>query len=363
MRALNLVHTGSGDLRRVDRTVLQARAVVVAALSILLCTASPAEPLHDHDNGPLSGIFGMPDSTEGAAVLAKGNRRWDTTFSTSSHSVLADAPAETLTLDGETRRLSLDYRHGLGGGWEIGMEVPYLWHESGGLDEFIDDWHRWFGLPDGSRDMRPIDELEFFYADAGGTRVAFTGNSHGVGDVRLFGGWQFATDADRSLALRLGVKLPTGDSGELAGSGGTDVSIGFAADYAQLFGIPGLDGFYRVSAIHVGEPDLLADLYKKVVGHLSFGIGYRLNDTVELRVQSVSRTALYESDLENLGEVSSALVFGGHIDFSESLRLSIAVAEDVKVMSAPDVTFQLSLRYMLRGPTSAPRRGQPAGKT
>lgn len=361
-RGLIVVHTGEGNRRRAGKSALQVRAFV-AGLSILLCTASAAEPLHDHDNGPLSGIFGIPDSTEGAAVLAGGNSRWDVTFSTSSHSVIADAPAESLTLDGETRRLSLDYRRGLGGGWEIGMEAPYLWHESGGLDEFINNWHRWFGLPDGDRDTRPPDELEFVYADAGGTRVALTRNSNGFSDVRLFGGWQFATNADRSLALRLGVKLPTGDSGALAGSGGTDVSIGLAADYTQLFGIADLQGFYRVAAVHVGEPELLADRYREWVGHLSFGVGYRLNDTVELRVQSVSRTALYESELEPLGEASSALVFGGHIAFGERLSLGIAVAEDIKVMSAPDVTFQLSLRYTPRGPTSAPRRDQPAEKT
>mgnify|MGYP000054793850 CR=1 FL=1 len=42
--------------------------------AIALSPTLRAEALYDHDNGPLTGIFGIPDSTEGA-VLAPAGRR------------------------------------------------------------------------------------------------------------------------------------------------------------------------------------------------------------------------------------------------------------------------------------------------
>jgi hypothetical protein len=312
---------------------------------VVFAHAAHGDILHDHDNGPLTGYFGIPDSSEGSILLGPGTSGWGAMVMTASHSISDEGHDESIVLDGETTRLEMTYRRGIAPGIEFGIELPYVLHESGGLDPLVDKWHDWFGFSGGFRGTRPRGELEFLYADEAGTQIDFRRNSKGLGDARLFAGWQFRSGASHAMALRMGIKLPTGDSDKLVGSGGTDVSLGLAGDVTDIFGIKGLDAYYRANAIFVGKPDLLADRYKDLVGQLAFGLGYYLGDTVELRLQTALRGPLYDSSIETLGDSSATITFGGNIRLSPQSTLSIGVSEDVKVRSAPDVAFQLALHY------------------
>ena len=320
----------------------------VCAVAVILLIGSPvaADALHDHDNGPLTGFIGIPDSTEGSRLLDAGRSSWQSYVMTSSHSLTDTRLGETVLLDGETTRLELIYRRGLTSNWEIGVELPYLWHESGGLDSLVDSWHGLFGLPEGNRRARPRDELAFLYSDPSGTRVNFRHNANGIGDVRLLAAYRLHSGDRYGMALRFGLKLPTGDSENLLGSGSADFSLGLAGDADTLFGVAGLSGFYRINAILVGEPELLSDRYEELLGHAAIGLGYELNNRVELRVQGALRSTAYDSSVEVLGDPSGTITFGGHIRLSDRFRATIAVSEDVKVKSAPDVSFQLGLQYL-----------------
>ncbi len=321
---------------------------VCIGLSCLLAgSAFAGDVLEDSDNGPLTGFFGIPDSREGAQLLDDGQSAWAFAMSTASHSI-SDRRIdrdERIILDGETTRLEFRWQRGVGDRAEIGLVLPYTWHESGGLDSLVQTWHDVFGFPGGFRGTRPNDAIEFLYTDPGGERINFTRNAHGIGDARLLGAWRLATSSTHSIALRGSVKLPVGDSSELLGSGGTDVSIGLAGDHAQFLGSDRLNAFYRLNAVLLGEPDLLDDRHESFVGHVSLGFGYRLTESVELRVQGGVRSATYDSGIEVLGEPSGTVTFGGNLRLGANYTLGIAVSEDVKVRSAPDVTFRLALSY------------------
>jgi hypothetical protein len=325
---------------------MKALSRLATALTLSAVLSANAEPLHDHDNGPLTGFFGIPDSTEGAYLVPGGKSRWGLLLTSSSHSILDGRLGESVLLDGETTRLELTYRRGIGDRWEIGFELPYLWHESGGLDQFVDAWHDLLGLPGGFRERREQDQLDFLYADTAGQALDFSRNSNGIGDARFVAGYRPFAESKPGFAIRLGLKLPTGDSAELLGSGGTDLSLGIAGDTSELFGLTGLSGFYRLNTILVGKPDLLGDRYRDVIGHASLGFGYLLGSSFELRLQGAVRTAAYHSEVEVLGDPSGTVTLGGIFRLTNRLRLSIAVGEDVKVRSAPDVTIQMSLRYL-----------------
>ncbi len=303
--------------------------------------------LEDRDSGPLTGFFGIPDSREGALLLDDGRSSWAVSLSTASHSI-RDARVdlnETIILDGETTRLELKWRKGIGDRAEIGLVLPFTWHESGGFDSLVQNWHDALGFPGGFRSSRPNDVIEFLYFDPDGERLNFTRNVHGIGDPRLLGAWQLAKSSTHALALRGSIKLPVGDASELLGSGGTDLSFGLAGDYLTFHGNDRLNAFYRLNAVLLGEPEWLADKYESFVGHVSLGFGYRLTDRIELRVQGAVRSATYESGIEVLGEPSGTITFGGNIRLAADYTLGIAVSEDVKVRSAPDVTFRLALTY------------------
>ncbi len=312
---------------------------------LLLVSTASADALHDHDNGPFSGIFGLPDSTEGGALVPAGSQSWGFVMLMSSHSVVEAGQGESLVLDGETTRIELAWRRGLSSRVEIGFELPYVWHDPGGLDSIVDAWHAVFGLPEGPRASRPKDMLEFRYRDPQGIRFDLADGASGVGDARLFAGWQIGGSRRFQTALRFGVKLPTGNSSELLGSGGTDLSLGIAGDGRPLWGSDKLSGFYRLSAVHLGEPDLLAERYNAFIGHAAFGLGYAVIPGFELRLQGAFRSPLYDSAIDNLGKPSAALLLGGNFALTDRLLLSLAVGEDLVVKTAPDVSFQLAIRY------------------
>jgi hypothetical protein len=242
-------------------------------------------------------------------------------------------------------RAALDLRWGIRPGVEVGFELPYVTHQSGNLDSLIDTWHDIFGLPEGTRDDRPSDLLDFSYSDASRERLNFMQSTRGIGDLRVYGGLAIGSTANHQRALRVSVKFPTGDSDKLLGSGGTDVSIGIAGDLQKFSGSTRLSAFYRGNATYIGKPDLLADRYRDVVGQLSGGFAYAFNAAFELNAQSTFRTAVYKSEIEKFGEPSLTLTFGGNIRLKEHLVLSLGVTEDIRVGSAPDVSFNIGVRY------------------
>jgi hypothetical protein len=313
---------------------------------LFLAIALPVnpEPLYDPDNGALSGMFHFPDSSEGALLTPARRHRFSIVGITSSHSTSEEFGDEELVLDGETTRLFLDLRYGVSNKLEIGIRLPYVWHESGSLDSLVKSWHNALGLPLGSRRDRVNNQLEFAYRDGAEPLFDYQHNSNGPGDVRLLAGWQLTDSPNHLSALRFGLKLPTGDADDFHGSGGTDVSVGVAGDWRQLFGLDRLNGYYRAHISYIGEPDRLADRYEEFVGQLSAGAGYRLSGAVELRLQASGRSANYESNIEILGQSSAWVTFGARFNLSPAYVLDIAVAEDLKVRSAPDVSFLIALR-------------------
>lgn len=316
------------------------------SLILFLATAAVAEPLPDPDNGALTGIFHFPDSTEGGRFVAPGSHSVSIDAITSSHATEGIIGNESLSLDGETTRLELGFRYALSERIELGIDVPYVWHSSGALDALIDGWHETFGLPEGpSRRAQAQDQLRFRYQDPLGERISIDRSSHGIGDTRLIAGWRLSHRTNGSTAMRFGVTLPTGNTADLHGSGGVNVSVGIAGDRHELFGLEKLNGFYRLNAIHIGEPDLLADRYNEFIGQVAMGVGYQLTRGVELAVQGMARSATYDSEFDILGETSATVTFGGNIRLSDDYLLTLAVAEDIKVRSAPDVSFQIGFRY------------------
>ena len=324
------------------------QAAVITLLAI--ATSASAEPLHDQDNGPVSGIYNFVESTEGALLLPKGSFGWSLSAIASSHAVETEAGDESLVFDGETTRAELRLRFAPSDRIELGVELPYVWHSPGQLDGLIDSWHSIFNLPGGSRDFRDSDILQFSYSDASGERLNYGESSSGIGDIRLQAAYRLGDSPTHARALRFGATAPTGESENLHGSGAPTFSIGYVGDVSNLGANGRVSAYYRLHATWIGEPDLLSDIYKEWVAHVAGGFGFEAAKWLELRAQLAARTATHDSEIEVLGETSMILTFGGNIRLGENYDLMLAVGEDIKVSSSPDVSFQLALRYRPGGP-------------
>ena len=333
---------------RLSERIALNRAFRVGALWLLALpgTTALAEPLPEADLSPLISTLGLARAEDGAWLPAAGETYWRLTSSTASHSSQNADGSEMSLFDGETTRSSLAAEWGVHERYSVGIEVPYLWHESGGLDSFVTRWHNWFGFPNNLRDLVADDRIDFRYADAGTLLLDNQRNQRGIGDIRLTAGWQWQRDARMAKALRIAVKLPTGDPRRLTGSGGTDIALGLVADYRALGGNPRWSSFYRAHAILVGKPDRLGERARRLIGQVSGGVSFRAWERLTLSAQATLRSQAYDSDLRLLGDPAMLLNVGGTIRLAERLRLAIAVGEDVRVDTAPDVTIALSLRYL-----------------
>ncbi|MBT8085488.1 MAG: DUF3187 family protein [Woeseia sp.] len=320
-----------------------ALTLVSAFACAPVCAVATALP--DPDLSPLIATIGLPRANEGANLLPQSVTRWRTSVATASHSVQDSNDDETLLFDGETTRLAVGIDYGVSERLQIGLEVPYLLHESGGLDHFVESWHDWFGLPNGIRGLTEDDQLNFFYQSPTAEQLSVQQNQRGLGDIRLLAAWQLNRDAHSATAVRASLQLPTGKSERLTGSGSGTLSFGIAGDYSEIFGRPRFSSFYRANLVAPLEPDRFADRAKPLIGVFAAGISAQANSRLELTLQGLLRSAAYDSDTRMLGEAAFLLNVGGTISLSDTLELTIAVGEDLRVDSAPDVTLALMLQY------------------
>lgn len=258
-----------------------------------------------------------------------------------SHSIGESEGNNVVLFDGETNVLSLTATRGVGANWRLALTLPYVWHDSGTLDSFIDDWHSWFGFPDGIRDEVPRDDLRFEYRRGGERVIDLTRNTRGIGDLRVAAGWSPPALSSRGLSLSLGAKLPTGDAAKLTGSGAVDISAALhwrrdEADRRWAF-----DASAGVALL--GEADIDLGDQRRVawLGHL--GAAYRITDRLTLGGRAQFHAGPVADAPDPLSAASVIVVVGGAVAFGRDWRLDITVDEDLNVETAPDVVFRAAL--------------------
>lgn len=333
------------------RTIL-----LVAALLLTLwsdrCHAGELAitPFYTFNQSPLIQIYGIP-AAENSVVQAPG-KVWTLLAVDVANSYLVRETAhEKLLLDGEGERLTLTLRYGIANRAEVGIDVPLVAYNGGVFDGFIEDWHEFFGLPQGGRPEAPKGRLRFDYERDGVQRLAMDDAGLRPGDLRLTAGWQLYHDGrvhPVAVALRGSLKLPTGSSSRLTGSGSTDFALWLtgSSDYA----LPGRWGHAAVFAAAGGmvmsDGDVLRDQRENLVGFGSLGAGWSPAESFALKAQLSGHSAFYkDTDISQLGSGALQLLFGGTVAFSPRTTLDIALSEDVTVGASPDVALHLGLAH------------------
>ena len=321
-------------------------AVISAAL---LGPGNPAaagdlEPFYYSNQNPLVQIFGLPPA-EGARLTPAGQWQTGVALDIANNFTSTNRDGEMLIFDGETYRLGLVLRRGFGERLDLGVEIPYVHHDGGVFDDLIDGWHDLFGLPDGGRDDRPTDLLEYRYLIDGTERVTVVNSTGGIGDVSLTGGIALGTPTEeRQLALRARLKLPTGDEDDLQGSGGTDFALSLSAGRAGTLAERDMRVSGHLGVLWTGDSDLLSDRQESVVGFGGVAFGWQLWRGLAFKTQLDVHSAFYKGETDELGEVSWELAIGGEWDVTDNWSLDFAVVEDIAVDTAPDAVFHFLFR-------------------
>lgn len=329
------------------------------AITILIFSASPSicgadalsiPPFYTFNQSPLVQIHGLP-AAESALIQSPG-RTWSLlAIDVANNFVTRDTTLESLTLDGESYRLTVALRHGLTDKFEIGMDLPFIGHDGGIFDGFIEEWHSFFQLPQGKRGKAGHGRHLFSYEKDGQERLRLEESNFGIGDIRLSSGWQLYHDGSATplaVALRASLKLPTGSSAKLRGSGSTDIALWFSGSDDILF--PGewghLTMFISSGALAMTEGKVLKDQQEDLVGFGSLGLGWSPAQWIALKTQLSWHSPFYkESRLAALSRHAVQLLIGGTCALSARTALDLAVSEDITVATSPDVALHLGLSH------------------
>ncbi|GFO64035.1 DUF3187 family protein [Geomonas paludis] len=316
------------------------------------CQAEPLAitPFYTFNQSPLVQIYGLPAAE--SAVVQRTGKAWTLVAVDVANSYLKRETArETLLVDGEGERITLALRYGVGQGGEVGMDLPLVAYNGGIFDGFIEDWHEFFGLPQGQRPDAPKGQLRFAYARDGQQRLEMDRDGLGIGDVRFNGAWQLYRDGGVNpvaVALRGSLKLPTGSSSRLTGSGSTDLALWLtgSSDYA----LPGRWGHATVFAAAGGlamtDGQVLKDQHNNLAGFGTLGLGWAPADGFALKAQLSGHSAFFrDSAFSELSSGAMQVIFGGTVAFSPRTTLDIALSEDVTVGASPDVALHLGVGH------------------
>ncbi len=299
------------------------------------------------NQSPLVQIFGLPRDT-GSDIVQPGKFRIALNQDLSSNYTVNKNARELLTLDGEAYRVAFSARYGISSGWEAGIEIPFIVQGGGFLDSFVVDWHNAFGLPQGGRDSAPRNRLLYSYRKDGAPKLLMDKGAAGIGDIALTGGLSLydVSEAGRHdrLALKGSIKLPSGDSSYLRGSGSTDFVLQLCGSMINYSEWGSLGVYGSLGALAMSGSEVLRDQHNPVAGVGTLGLGWGPASWISFKVQLNSNTPLYHgSSLTELSKSSLMLISGGAIKLPGEYLLDIGVSEDIAVATAPDVSFHLGL--------------------
>jgi hypothetical protein len=304
-------------------------------------------PFSTFNQSPLVQIYGLPHDT-GADIVPPGKFHISLNQDLSSNYTANSSSHEQITLDSEVYRLAFAARYGVAPRWEVGVEIPYLSQGGGFLDSFVVSWHNTFGLPQGGRDSAPRDRMSYSYSKDGVQKLTVEQAGSGVGDMSLTSGFSLYENSDDKshdqLAVKAALKLPTGDSSSLRGSGGTDFMLQLCGSMTNFSEWGSLATYGSVGALAMSKGDVLPDQHNQFAGVGTVGLGWGPASWISFKVQLNGNTPLYrDSSLTELSKSPLLLILGGSLRFPGEYLLDIGVAEDVVVAAAPDVSFHLGL--------------------
>lgn len=297
-------------------------------------------PFETRDQNPFNLIHGQPSPTS-ANLMQNGSSRWSSSLIITNTTNIEQVSNESIHMDFEAYRLNLGYLHGLSENWNLKLDIPIQHYTGGIFDSAIENWHDFFGLPNGQRPSVDNNLLNIRYTQGSQVAVDLSDNSTSLGDIQIAIARKLLDQKHSAVSIWAGIKLPTGDENTMSGSGATDFSAWLAMDHKPSQNwtlnlnagtvIPGNDDFHGIP---------VSDYI--IYGHVS--AGWLVTQYINLKAQLQGHTSYYEdSELKILGD-AYLLSLGGTITINQCQHLDIAISEDIKVSSSPDISLLINWR-------------------
>ena len=303
-------------------------------------------------------LLGLQFAPETPDALRSKESRFSLQFDISNNLLAPDPRHGAVVIeDNEMQRLNFRWRRGIGGNLETEVAIPLLWRNGGVLDGILSAYHGLIGFK-GNQDDNPAGRESFRkyqsrlqLADSNGNVLIDQGSAFGIGDLTLTLKKVFNSRTERAAtALRFGLKIPTGNSKRLLGSGAADIGVSFdgryriGRDFTLYFNIGGvLTG--RTSAVPNRESG---------VGEGFLGLEYHPNRRDSFFAQIDSQSPFLRTGNSFADQTNTTATFGYKRVLSEKSVLSLAFSENGDIHHygltplssiGPDITFSFGIEW------------------
>jgi hypothetical protein len=314
--------------------------VLVFVAGVVATSAAQAEPLVVRNQHAIAMLYGLPAPLP-ARLPQAGDGRAGLAVNWANFAVTEARGRFEFTLDGEVVESRVDATYGLTDRLALHAEAAYRSLSAGSLDATIERFHDALGLPNGSRDKLPEDQLLLAYAVEGVTTFHVDRDASGISDVPIAVGYQLRASDDAAISGWLSVKLPTGSVDDLTGSGAMDVAMSLAA--TRTLGERG-QAFAQVNLAWLGEGDLLPALQEDYAWSAVGGASWNAWRGLDLTAQLDANSAVLDSGLDDFNGGALVFTFGGSWRTSGGWRFDFGVSEDIHTDASPDVVFNFAAR-------------------
>ncbi|MFT5663842.1 MAG: hypothetical protein ACI9JR_001232 [Gammaproteobacteria bacterium] len=243
---------------------------------------------------------------------------------------------ETLILDVENYRydFSIAYQQNK---WRLSAVVPFIFNEGGSFDGAIEDWHDFFGLPQGGRKSRPHDQIDVIYTRNGQTFFSQTETTNAIGDIAVSLSYSLADSNKNLSAISFAIDLPTGSENNISGNEAVDVALWLSQAYRPSK-LTSLYGIFGVSLL--GQGGQLERLQESIVWVGQIGLEHQLYPDWNAILQFDAHTAFIEgSELKTLGNSLQVQIGLRVKKITQDHDIDLFFSEDILAGSAPDITI------------------------
>lgn len=306
--------------------------LVVCCCSISSTQAEPYPGLPTRSQNPLLQGYFIPQ------IPVTTNSGWsfsNALYITNTYQI-DESGTEQSIIDVENTRFDFQasYSHEL---WHFNIGIPIIDNSAGFMDQNIQGWHDFFGLPQGGRDKAENDRLRLLYVKDGNPIIDSEQSAHGLGDIQLALGYPL----DENTTAWMALELPSNSSYEFISNDAVEFATwvstsSLVSSKMKTYGTVGIS--------LLQDKGVFEGLLEEQVLFAQGGLLYEFNSDYHFLIQADYHSPIVEGSeldvLEHSVQGQFALVLPKLIN---NQRLDIFFSEDILPGHAPDISFSIRL--------------------
>jgi len=221
--------------------------------------------------------------------------------------------------------------------WLFNLNASLIDNRSGFLDQTIESWHDFFGLPQGGRNTAINNQIRLFYQKDSQVLIDSMHADNGLADLQLALGYSLTPQT----RIWFGLELPTNSGYEFITNDATDLALWLSSSHqwsekSTLFGSTGL--------VLPGNGGLLPGLLEDQFVFGQLGWVYRYSPDYHLLLQADYHSPIIKDSHLDVFDHSLQMQFVLRLPgLIEKHTLDVFFSEDIFPGHAPDITFSLRL--------------------